>query len=548
MTPIPPDLQALTQRCIDDFPFFARTCLKIRTKSGEVLPFKLNRGQRYLHEKLETQIATRGLVRALIVKGRQLGISTYLQARFYWKLWRTSRSLRAFILTHHDDATENLFGMAQRFHEHMPPHIKPPTKAANAKELVFKDSDCGYQVATAGGREIGRSSTIQLLHASEVPSWPNAASHISGLFQALPKGESGRGTESVLEATAKGVGNIFHRYAMAAIRGASEYEAIFIPWFWGEDYQLPCPDTFHPSEEWLEYAKIHELTWEQLYWAWTTNRELAQAKGLDDDVICPDFRQEYPATFEEAFQSSGNSFIPAINVLKARRPKEAIIGRGPVILGIDPSRGSPAKAKGDSGDSGSKTDKVGIIDRCGRRMGERICERMDPGGDLMYVASQVARIIDRIRPDAVNIDVGGNGAAVYDALHEMGYGYCINAVNFGSNPIGRGPTGDEMYANRRAEMYDEMRNWFQAEGGAQIPDDDGLHADLTSAEWGPAASRYNTNNELIIEDKEKIKQRLGASPDLGDAAALTFAVPFAQGMMAQNQPPPQRKRRSRTGY
>lgn len=530
---LPPELQAKALRLRDDFAFFARNCLVIVDKNGSLVPFVMNRGQQYLHDKLEGQLKTRGKVRAIIVKGRQMGISTYLQGRFYWRLWRCKKgkTLKAFILTHDDPATANLFNMAKRFHENMPAFVKPQTAAANEKELKFADTGCGYKVATAGGKAVGRSDTIQLFHGSEVPSWPNAEEHVTSLLSTavadVPE------SEAILEATAKGVGNVFHRYCMSAVRKESEYEAIFIPWFWDAAYQTDCPSTFKPPQAWLEYAQLHSLTWEQLYWAYNKNRGLAQAKSLTDEKPCPDFMQEFPATFDEAFQSSGNSFIPATSVLRARRPETVIIGRGPIILGVDPSR---------------SVDKVGIIDRCGRRMGERICERMEPGGNLMYVAGQIARIIDRIRPDAVNIDVGGIGAGVFDALQEMGYGYCINAVNFGSRPIGRGPTGDDLYFNRRAEMHDLLRDWFETEGGVQIPDDDGLHADLTAAEWGAGACRYSSSNELIIEEKSKIKERLGASPDLGDAAALCFAVPFAQGMVANNQPAPFRKRAKRTGY
>jgi hypothetical protein len=533
-----PAVEAQLRRLRDDFDFFARNCLMIRTKSGELKPLKLNRGQRYLHEKLEAKRLAGKPVRAIIVKGRQMGISTYLQARFYWLLWRSRKgvALRAFILTHADDATQNLFGMAQTFQDYMPEGLRPPTKAANAKELMFADNLCGYQVATAGAREVGRSSTIQLLHGSEVPSWPNAESHVVSLLNtALAKGP---GTEGILEATAKGIGNVFHRMCMAAVRGDSEYEAIFIPWFWDAGYETACPETWAQgiSLAWHEYAVVHQLTWEQLYWAYLKNREFATAKSLSTDEPCPDFRQEYPATFEEAFQSSGNSFIPALSVVRARQKRagqDKIVGRGPVILGVDPARSA---------------DNVGIIDRCGRVMGERICEAWAPDGDTVYLAQRIARVIDRIKPDAVNIDMGGNGAALYDILVHQGYGYCLNAVNFGSSPIGKGPTGDEMYTNRRAEMYDLLRDWFETPGGVQIPDSDALHTDLTAAVWGPGATRHNpTTNELIIEPKDKIKERIGASPDLGDAAALTFAVPFAQNMQAQNQPRPQR-RVGRTGY
>lgn len=535
ITELEQSAQSLVQRCIDDFEVFARTCLKIRTKTGELKPFVLNRGQRFLHEKLQRQLEKKRRVRAICLKGRQMGISTYIQGRYYWRLWRSKKgtALKAFILTHEQPATDNLFAMAQTFHDYMPLHIKPPTKAANAKELLFADSGCGYQVGTAGTKEVGRSGTVQLFHGSEFGFWPNAESHITSLLMtALSKAD---GTESILESTANGVGNVMHRYWGAAVRGDSEYEAIFIPWFWDDGYQEPCPALWAKSapEAWLEYGFIHKLDWPQLYWAFLKNRGFAQATGLTDEKACPKFTQEFPATAEEAFTSSGQSFIPSAAVMKARRPDVPIIGRGPIIIGVDPARSN---------------DKVGIIDRCGRRMGERVCERMDPGGDLMYVASKIARLIDKIKPDAVNIDVGGIGAGVYDALQDMGYGYCINAVNFGSRPIGRGPTGDDLYFNRRAEMHDLLRDWFNVEAGVQIPDDDGLHADLTAAEWGPGATRYNTSNELVIEEKEKIKQRLGNSPDLGDAAALTFAVPFASGMMAQNQPPPKRPKRNKTGY
>ena len=89
-------------------------------------------------------------------------------------------------------------------------------------------------------------------------------------------------------------------------------------------------------------------------------------------------------------------------------------------------------------------------------------------------------------------------------------------------------------------MWDEMRDWFEQPGGVQIPDSDALHADVTAPVWGPGATRER-NNALVIEEKEKIKERLGASPDLGDALALTFAVPFAGTMRSNNQPRAKRK-------
>ena len=337
------------------------------------------------------------------MKGRQGGTSTYVQGRFYHNLWRTARVKRAFILTHEQPATDNLFGMAKRFHEYHPEgRAKPTLIAGNAKELIFGHNNCGYQVSTAGSKETGRSATFQLFHGSEVAFWPNAEDHATGAFQTVGDAE---GTEIILESTAQGIGNFFYRTAQAAIRGQSEYEAVFIPWFWGDDYRRDCPESFEPSKEWQEYGFAHKLEWDQLYWAWLKNRELANSISASLDEPCWKFKQEYPSTFDEAFQSSGDSFIPAMHVLRARKPAKEVIGTGPVILGVDPARSG---------------DKVGIIDRCGRRMGQRISMRMDPEGSSTFVATQIARIIDRLQPDLVNIDVGSNGGPVYDILQRSG--------------------------------------------------------------------------------------------------------------------------------
>lgn len=526
--------KALAILCEEDFELFAKICLKIVDKEGRVYPLILNNEQRILHKKFEEQLKTKGKVRAIILKGRQQGCSTYIEARFYWKLWKTKqgRTLRTYILTHREEATDNLFGMAKRYHDNMPSHLRPPLSRSNTKELIFADTGSNYSVATAGGVEIGRSLTLHYVHSSEVALWPNAEMHVTSLLNTALSGAPG--TESIIESTANGIGNVYHRYWQDAAKGKSEYEAIFLPWFWHEEYKTDVPEGWEPSGEFLEYGQVYELTWEQLYWAYIKNREAATAAGLPHDKFTPKFQQEYPANADEAFITSGESFIPAMSILKARKPEIKIQGTGPVIIGVDPARTG---------------DLVGIIDRCGRRAGERICETWEPGGNLVHLSERIAHVLDKIRPDAVCIDVGGNGSGVYDNLLEFGYGGIIHAINFGSKPIGRGPTGDEMYFNRRAEMYDNLRQWFNTEGGVQIPDLDTIQMDLTAIKVGPGATRYNNNNELIIEDKEKIKSRLGHSCDIGDALALTFAVTFYHRAEANWQPPPpRRKTNRRTGY
>lgn len=495
---------AKLKRLRDDFEYFAKNMLRIRTKSGKVVPFRLNPAQKFLHERLEDQRRTTGRVRAVICKGRQMGCSTYVQGRFYWRLWG-HRGLAAFILTHEQRATDNLFALTRRYHELLPDWAKHPTAAANAKELVFAGRDCSYSVATAGTKEVGRSSTFQLFHGSEVAFWPNAEDHVAGLEQALAETA---GSERILESTANGIGNVYQRRYKAAERGASEDIAVFMPWYWEPDYRAEVPDGWIAPPKWEEYGRLYGLDPEQVFWAFSKNRGMAQATSEPDDEPCWKFKQEYPANADEAFQTAGNSFIPSSSVAMAR--KRSVVPIGAMIIGVDPARGGG--------------DKTGVIDRIGRKIGHNICATWD-FDDTMVTVGHIVSLIKKFNPDAVNIDVGGLGAGICDRLLELGYGYVVNPINFGSSPIGVGPTGDELYDNRRAEMWDVMRDWFG--GVVQIPDLDELHADMTAPVWGKGKTRFKSNNELIIEPKDSIRERLGFSPDLGDAAALTFAVPIA---------------------
>ena len=150
---------------VPDLTVYAPEQLRIRTKTGGIESFVFNRAQRYIHDKLEEQKGTTGKVRALILKGRQQGCSTYVAGRFYHRVTHAV-GLRCFILTHEDAATQNLFEMVNRYHEHVDDAVRPRTGAANAKELNFADRDSGYKVGTAGTKGAGRSSTVQLFHGS----------------------------------------------------------------------------------------------------------------------------------------------------------------------------------------------------------------------------------------------------------------------------------------------------------------------------------------------------------------------------------------------
>lgn len=494
----------IRKRLRDDFQHYAGRCLHIRLKGGETVPLRLNRSQCFLHDSIEDQRKRTGKVRKIVLKGRQVGISTYIGGRKYW---RTSHGhgLRAFILTHLDDATENLFNIAKRFHDNCPAPVKPSTGKANAKELSFDLLDSGYRVATAGNKSVGRSDTIQLFHGSEVAFWPNAEEHFAGVMQAVA---GAPGTEVILESTANGIGNVFHSLWKRAERGESEFEPVFIPWFWHEEYRSPVNSDWAPSGAWAEYGLLHGLAREQLWWAFCKNRDLIVKAGGDVNEPSPKFKQEYPGTANEAFETSGeNAFIAPLKVLKARR--SAVEGYGPIILGVDPARGGK--------------DKTGFVDRQGRRSGRHVCRRVDYGENTMAIAGEVARLRNHLRPLCsrfkVAIDTTGLGGPIYDRLREMLPYEELEPVNFGEKAL-----EPEKYANRRAEMWDRKRQWYDDPAGVQVPDDDEFQGDECAPVRDRGATHFRSNGQLVLEEKDHIKARLGYSPDLGDAHALTFAI------------------------
>jgi len=509
-----PDVSANLQefrvrkRLKDVFAFFAEKILKIRTKSDGLQPLNLNREQEYVHRKLEEQKKQTGRVRALILKPRQRGISTYIAGRFYHIVTHT-KGLLAMILTHRQDATDKLFKMVDRFYQHSPQMVRPVADTSNAKRLMFSGLDSGYEVATAGASEIGRSGTYQLVHWSETAFCTNAQMHMDGVIDGVPDED---GTEIIMESTGNGVSGVFYNLCIQALKGESEFLLIFFPWFWAADYRKAAPEGWRPPDtvndqgeavnRWEDYAALHGLDRDQLYWAFVKSRTKAQAAGVDP-ALGPfwKFQQEYPATVEEAFQTSGEGGIISVDaIMRARRaqlpdPPSSL----PLILGFDPN------ARGG--------DLSWIISRQGRVLG-RHWNKHKKTKTLQERVGMATRALDQTGADMMFIDAGNGGADIYDVLCELGYDERVMMVDFGG-----AADNDNEYLNKRAEMYGLANIWITDLGGADIPDDDLLHMHL-------AASREKdrtTDRKLQVEEKKAIIARVKFSPDGADATVLTFA-------------------------
>lgn len=479
--------RAILGRLRTDFEFYAPRCMKILTKAGEMVPLQLNRAQRYIHQKLEEQREKTGKVRAIVLKGRQQGASTYIGARFYWRA-SGEFGKRVQILTHEIPATQNLFRMTKRYHDNCPAVLRPSTSNSSTTELVFDKLDTRYGISTAGSQATGRSATAQFFHGSEVGFWQHAEEHMAGIGQIVPDQPD---TEIILESTANGIGNLFHAMCMRAMRGRGDYILIFVPWFWEEGYRRPVGD-YLPTDDDLTYQDQFGLDDEQM--AWRANKIETDFKG---DLSL--FNQEYPATVEMAFQAaSAQSLIPPVIVSAARR-REKPQGIGPLILALDPA---------EYGD-----DDSAFVMRRGRLVHPI---KAVNGVGPMEQAGMLAGLIEQHRPDAVCIDVGGGyGRGILERLQELGYKR-LYPINFGEKAL-----DPELYANRRAEMWALMRDWLRDQE-PYLPDDDVLASELSSVTY-----HYDSSRRLVLTSKEHMRRDGIPSPDRADALALTFAVRVA---------------------
>lgn len=415
--------------------------------------------------------------------------STYLQARFYWRLSNTFGK-RAFVLTHEQAATDNMFAMAKRYHDNVPEGLRVTTGASNAKEMTFAKLDCKYSVATAGTKEIGRSSTVHLFHGSECAFWPNAASHFAGVGQSIPDLP---GTEIVLESTGNGQSGEFYGRWNRAVAGVGDYIAIFVPWFWQTEYRRPVGRGWVRTPEEQDLATLYGLDDEQL--AFRRNKIETDFKG--DSAM---FEQEYPNTPSEAFQAANKDAWIEVKDVQAAR-KAVTTASGPLVVGVDPAR---------FGD-----DRTAIVWRRGRVV-QRI--RALEKKTTMQVAGIVAQIIEQDRPARVFIDVVGLGVGIFDRLEEMNYGKVVCGVGGAESA-----SDDDHYRNKRAECWGRMKEWF-GKRPVQIPDSDEIAADLLCPGY-----TYDSHNRLLIESKESIRKDPDRrSPDIADAIALTFAEPVRE--------------------
>lgn len=300
--------------------------LQIRTKEGKIIPFRLNQPQRRLYETIRQQWQAGKPVRIIILKARQMGFSTLTEAILFW-LTATAQNVDSMIVAHKVEATRNLFLMSRRFYDYLPDRIKPMLRASNGQELIFdapssrkdgKGLGSRIRCATAGGDGIGRSYTLKAAHLSEFAFWPgDKLDTLTGLLQAVPDLP---GTLVIIESTANGYDEFKRQWDLAVENrreGKDGFLPVFFAWHEMDEYRRPVPPGFRRTEEEQQLAEAFGLDDEQLAW-----RRWCIANNCGGDLN--KFHQEYPATPDEAFISTGSCVFDKEALVRRRHQVEKL--------------------------------------------------------------------------------------------------------------------------------------------------------------------------------------------------------------------------------
>ena len=312
-----------------DFYKFAKMNLYIKDKFANIVPFVPNEPQRALIDYVLLCIKEKRPVKVIILKARQMGFSTAVEALCYW--WTsTNFNINSVIIGNDEKSSLNLYRMFRRYFDNTNILFKPSVRYNTKSDLTFEKFDetgkqiglgSAIKIETAKNKSAGRSDTVNFLHASELGAWENGEDLVASLMQTVPDAEVMEKPSMVfLESTAEGRGNYFHKEYVAAVNKKNNYQPLFAPWWILDTYERDA--TFEDLGQLNDYESFLVELMKKGHTALghyfpikeeSIPRKIAfyRRKAKDFAATPERLPQEYPSTWEESFIASGkNVFNP----------------------------------------------------------------------------------------------------------------------------------------------------------------------------------------------------------------------------------------------
>ncbi|WP_263382781.1 phage terminase large subunit family protein [Granulicella arctica] len=348
----------------------AKRFLKVRDREGLVRPLEANKAQ--------TEFERARGQHNIILKARQMGMTTWVSGRFFLKTITTPGALTVQV-AHTREAAESIFRIVQRFWDEMPEAYRTgPLKRsrANVRQMIFPALDSEFRVVSAADGNAGRGLTIQNLHCSEVSRWKGDAKEtLAGLRAALaPSGEL------VLESTPNGAYGCFYDEWQGAKESGLAHH--FLPW-WLEAAYVANPVTDLSDEE-IEARDRYGLSPEQMGFRRTLERSY---RGLRS--------QEFAEDPERCFRASGDCCFE-IEVIEKRLLElgDAAVKRrhGALLvwLSVRPDKEYLVAVDPAGGGSDGDYSAIQVIELAGGLQCAELREKVRPS-ELSRIAAELAR-------------------------------------------------------------------------------------------------------------------------------------------------------------
>lgn len=324
-----------------DHATFCAQCLTVETEARTLIPMNyadptdpaFSPGQIRLQQAIEKQRKAGRPVRIIFLKSRRVRATTGTAAAFY-RHTAFNPGVHTVVLAHDDTSVNNIFSIYERFHQKYRPYEAPPLGMVGqpaarllSDRMYFPKGDdpesSFIQIHTAGSVNFGRSFRITNVHFSEFPYYPDSAGTLAAVMSAVPKTPD---TCAIIEGTAKGIGDHFHKLWQQAVdpNSDSEWIPLFMGWWEHPANRMPLhvpPEKFQATltDEERELQANYRLTFEQLWWRrWTIINDFG--KDLTK------FKREHPATPEEAFTASARTRFAVPQIQRMPVQKDPLQG------------------------------------------------------------------------------------------------------------------------------------------------------------------------------------------------------------------------------
>jgi len=308
-----------------DFEFWAFRTIKIEDKlSLQLIPFKLRGAQHKLLMSFESQRLKGIPIRTIVAKARQWGGSTLTQIYMFWIQQMHKTNWHSAVIAHLDDAAKNIRGMYSRAAKHYPADVGIVTLApyeGSSKNRVCVETGGIMGVGSVQNPDQFHSYNYALAHLSECGYWGETTKKsATALVQALrPSVPNVPMSMIVIESTANGRGNFFHKEWVAATTGGSRYDAVFVAWYEIDLYQKPIKDYLAFLKK-IDHHLKHKYFW-SLWERGATLEGINWYMSFQEEENLSDVQmwRQFPSDAGESFSSTGRRVFSPIVLKLAER-------------------------------------------------------------------------------------------------------------------------------------------------------------------------------------------------------------------------------------